>query len=69
MGFIRNAEANTQNRSVCMRWDVSLFCSAKYCGRTEESRRHGADLESPGFEDMHDPGYLLLRIHLFPEVG
>jgi hypothetical protein len=27
----------------------------------KESRRHGGDLESPGFEDMHDPGYLLLR--------
>ena len=30
----------------------------------KESRRHGADLESPGIEDMHDPGYLLLRIPL-----
>jgi len=29
-----------------------------------ESRRHGAGLESPGVEDMHDPGYGLLRIPL-----
>jgi hypothetical protein len=30
----------------------------------KESRRHGAGLESPGIEDMHDPGYVLLRILL-----
>ena len=30
----------------------------------KESRRHGADLELAGFEDVHDPGYLLLRIYL-----
>jgi hypothetical protein len=30
----------------------------------KESRRHGADLESLGIEDMHDPGYVLLRIPL-----
>jgi hypothetical protein len=30
----------------------------------KELRRNGADLESPGIEDMHDPGYLLLRILL-----
>ena len=30
----------------------------------KESRRHGAGLESPGVEDMHDPGYVLLRIPL-----
>src|SRR5215217_5382679 len=33
--FIRNAEADTENYSVCMRWDVSLFCSARCCGRSE----------------------------------
>jgi hypothetical protein len=33
--FIRNAEADAQNHSVCMRWDVSLFCSARCCGRSE----------------------------------
>jgi hypothetical protein len=30
----------------------------------KESRRHGADLESPGIEDMHDPANELLRIPL-----
>jgi hypothetical protein len=30
----------------------------------KESMRASAGLESPGFEDMHDPGYLLLRIPL-----
>jgi hypothetical protein len=30
----------------------------------KESRRHGAGLESPEVEDMHDPGYVLLRIPL-----
>jgi hypothetical protein len=30
----------------------------------KESRRHGAGLESPGVEDMHNPGYALLRIPL-----
>jgi hypothetical protein len=30
----------------------------------KESRRHGAGLESPGVEDMHDPGYVLRRIPL-----
>jgi hypothetical protein len=30
----------------------------------KESRRHGEGLESPGVEDMHDPGYVLLRISL-----
>jgi hypothetical protein len=35
----------------------------------KESRRHGADLESPGFEDMHDPGYVLLRIPLSTHSG
>jgi hypothetical protein len=30
----------------------------------KESRRHGAGLESPGIEDMHVPGYVLLRIPL-----
>lgn len=33
--FIRNAEADTENYTVCMRWDVSLFCSARYCGGSE----------------------------------
>ena len=33
--FIRNAEADTQNHSVCMRWNVSSFCSARCCGRSE----------------------------------
>jgi hypothetical protein len=33
--FIRNAEADTQNYSVCMRWDASLFCHAKCCGWSE----------------------------------
>jgi DNA processing protein len=33
--FIRNPEADALNYSVCMRWDVSLFCSAKCCGRSE----------------------------------
>ena len=30
----------------------------------KESRRHGASLESPGIEDLHHPGYILLRILL-----
>jgi hypothetical protein len=33
--FIRYAEADTQIHSVCMRWDVPLFCSARCCGRSE----------------------------------
>jgi DNA processing protein len=30
--FVRNAESDTQNHLVCMRLDVSLFCSARCCG-------------------------------------
>jgi hypothetical protein len=30
----------------------------------KESSRHGAGLESPGVEDLHDPGYVPPRIHL-----
>jgi hypothetical protein len=33
--FIRYAEADTQIHSICMRWDVPLFCSARCCGRSE----------------------------------
>jgi hypothetical protein len=33
--LIRYAEADTQIHSVCMRWDVSLFCSARCCGGSE----------------------------------
>jgi hypothetical protein len=33
--FIRNADSGTENYSVCMRWDVSLFCSARCCSRSE----------------------------------
>jgi DNA processing protein len=33
--FIRYAEADTQIHSVCMRWDVPLFCSARCCGGSE----------------------------------
>ena len=30
----------------------------------KESRRHGVGLKSPEVEDMHDPGYVLVRIPL-----
>ena len=33
--FIRYAEADTQIHSVCMRWELSLFCSARCCGGSE----------------------------------
>jgi predicted Rossmann fold nucleotide-binding protein DprA/Smf involved in DNA uptake len=33
--FIRNADSGTENYPVCMRWDVPLFCSARYCGWSE----------------------------------
>jgi hypothetical protein len=43
--FISNVESDTQNLSVCMRCYVSLFCSARCCGRSEGSEATGAGLE------------------------
>jgi hypothetical protein len=62
--FIRNAEVDTESYSVCMRWDVTLFCRARCCGGSEGIKVTWCRSGVTEVEDMHDPGYVLLSIPL-----